>query len=150
MGPDQRHRLRGTTLVAAPLAFVGLVGAAVAVAIALWGAWHPDDLGVAFVATLSGAALVSNVGFVAARGCFVEVGPEAVRDVVAWRTRRVLPRHQVVEARVLAGAWRWFELELADDTFVTLVGAAPVQFPARLLPGASEQDLSDLALLRGR
>jgi len=150
MGPTQRHRLRGTTLVAAPLTFVGLVAAAVAVAVALWGAWHPDDLGPAFVATLAVAVAASIAGFVAARGCYVEVGPTEVRDVVAWRTRRVLPRDQVVEARVLAGAWRWFELELADETFVTLVGASPVQFPARLLPGAREQDLSDLALLRGR
>lgn len=150
MAHRERHRLRGTTLVAAPLTFVGLVAAAVAVAVALWGAWHPDDLGLAFVATLVGALLVAIGGFATARGCFVEVGPTEVRDVVAWRTRCVLPREQVVEARVLAGAWRWFELELAGERFVTLVGASPVQFPARLLPGAAEQDLSDLALLRGR
>lgn len=143
------RRLRGTTLAAAPLFMVGVIGATVAVATTLWAAWHPDDLGVAFAATLGGAAILAVGGFVGARGCFVEVGAEEVRDVVAWRTRWRAPRTSVVEARVLAGPWRWFEVELDDASLVTLVGASPVQFPARLLPGAREQDLADLALLRG-
>ncbi len=51
--------------------------------------------------------------------------------------------------RVRAGAWRWFELELDDGSLVTLVGACPVQFPARLAPDARLRDMADLDLLLG-
>jgi hypothetical protein len=141
--------LRGTTLVAAPLFLLGAMGGALAVATALWGAWHADDRGTPFILVLTGSLIVGAAGFAAARGCFVESSPTGVRDVVAWVTVRRFASENVIEARVRAGAWRWFEVELADGRLVTLLGASPAQFPARLLPGAQEQDLSDLAALRG-
>ena len=100
-------------------------------------------------AVLLAVPLIGVTGFAAARGCFVEPGSDEVRDVVAWITLRRVPRDRVVAARVRDGAWRWFELELDDGTLLTLLGASPVQLPARLLPGAREQDLSDLAALGG-
>lgn len=141
-------RLRGPTLVAAPLMLIGLAGAALAIATALWGVWSAESLGVAFVATLAGALTVAVAAAVAARGCFVEVADDEVRDVVGWRARRRVPLRSVVEARVLAGPWRRFELECDDGVFVVLIGASPVQFPSTLLPGAREKDLADLELLR--
>lgn len=146
----RRPRLRGTRLVAAPLALVGVLSTALAVAAALWGAWHPDELGASFAVVLAAFVALGTAGFVAARGCFVEPRGEELRDVVAWVTVRRVPRARVVEARVRAGAWRWFELELDDGTLVTLLGASPAQLPARLLPGWRESDLADLAVLRGR
>jgi hypothetical protein len=135
--------------VAAPLVLLGLVAAAVAVATGLWGAWHPDDRGAAFIATLLGSALVSSAAFVAARGCFVEAGADELRDVVGWVTVRRYPRATVVGARVRSGAWRWFEIELDDATLVTLLGASPAQGPSRSLPEAMQQDITHLRMLRG-
>ncbi len=149
MEPTPQQRLRGPRLVAAPLTVVGLVGAAFAVATTLWATWHTGELGVASYAVIAVSLAVGVTGFAAARGCFVEPGSDEVRDVVAWITLRRVPRDRVVAARVRDGAWRWFELELDDGTLLTLLGASPVQLPARLLPGAREQDLSDLAALGG-
>ena len=144
---DPRNRLRGPRLVAAPLVLVGVVGTAIAVATVLWSVWHADRLGGAFAAVLAGSLLAGFAGFVGARGCFVEPGPEEIRDVVGWVTLQRIPRARVVQARVRAGAWRWFELELDDGRLLTLLGASPAQLPTRLLPSSVEQDLADLAAL---
>lgn len=144
-----RQRLRGTTLVAAPMFLLGLIGSAAAVAIGLWGAWHPDDLGRQFAVAMIVSGAVAVAGFVAARGCFVELGSDDLRDVVGWVTVRRIPRSSIVEARVRAGGWRWFEVELDDTSLVTLVGASPSQFPSRLLPESRQRDLADLAAMRG-
>lgn len=146
--------MRRATLLAAPLFLVGAMAASAAVALALWGVWHRDELGGVFVALTVGSAALAAVAFLARRGCFVELDPPgapdaALRDVVAWRAVRQVPRTDVVTVRVRAGAWRWFELELDDGSLVTLVGACPVQFPARLASGARERDLADLDLLLG-
>jgi hypothetical protein len=146
---EPSHRLRGTTLLAAPLFLIGLIGASVALATALWGLSNPGGHGAVFAVTLVGGTVLGAAGLGAARGCFVETGAGSVRDVVGWVTVRRLAEDRVVEARVRSGPWRWFELELDDGTLVTLVGAGPVQFPSHLLPGARERDLSDLAALRG-
>lgn len=127
---------------------IGVIGASTLIATTLWGVWHPDDLGAAFVATLVVSGAVGAAGFVAASGCFVELSGEELRDVMWWRTVRRVRRDAIVEARVLAGPWRWFELELDDGRFVTLVGACPVQFPARLSPDAKRRDLATLEVLR--
>lgn len=144
-------RLRRTTLVAAPCFVLGVMACTVALASLLWAVWHPDDLGPAYVAVQVGSLLVGLGAFVAARGCFLDVDEDAdsLRDVVAWVTVRRIPRRSVVSARVRAGAWRWFELELDDGSAVVLAGISPVQFPARLLPDARERDLADLDLLMG-
>lgn len=131
------------------MAALGMVALALAVAVALWGAWHPDDLGAAFVLPLAAALILGVAAVAAARGCFVELGEHELRDVVGWRTIRRIPRPSVVEARVLAGAWRWFEIELADGRLVRLLGAGPAQLPARLMPASKEEDLAALAELRG-
>lgn len=144
-------RLRRPTLVAAPLFVVGLMGCTAALATALWGAWHPDDLDATFVGVEVAAIVVGLGAFVAARGCFVDLDPtrRELRDVIAWRTVRRVDQDRILTARVRAGAWRWFELELDDGTLLVVAGAAPAQFPARLMPGARERDLADLDLLMG-
>jgi hypothetical protein len=148
--PGRRVRLRGTSVVALPLGVVGVMALAVAVATAVWGAWSGRELGVAFWATLVVAAAVGAGALVAIRGCFVEVRGDTVRDVVGWVGVRRVDRARIGTARVRAGAWRVFELELDDGRLVTLLGASPQQFPARLLPDARDRDLADLdAILEG-
>lgn len=144
-------RLRRPTLVAAPLFVLGVMGCTAALATLLWAAWHPDDLGGAFAAVEAVSLVIGLGAFVAARGCFVELDrhPGELRDVVAWVTVRRLHQDRITAARVRAGAWRWFELELDDGSAVVLAGISPVQFPARLLPGARDRDLADLDLLMG-
>jgi|JI9StandDraft_1071089.scaffolds.fasta_scaffold92772_2 hypothetical protein len=144
-------RLRRPTLVAAPLFVIGVMGCTAALAALLWGAWHPDDLDTTFTVVEVVSLVVGLGAFVAARGCFVEVDPErrVLRDVVAWITVRRVEQDRIVTARVRAGAWRWFELELADGTALVVAGASPAQFPSRLLPGSDERDLADLDLLMG-
>ena len=39
------------------------------------------------------SGLIAAGSFAAARGCFVEVDDDTVRDVVGWVTVRRLPRH---------------------------------------------------------
>lgn len=139
----------GASLVAAPLAVLGLLGATVCVATVIWGAW-PDHrrTGVFWVVVL-GSGAVAAAAWVAARGCFVEVDGDRVRDVVAWRTVHSVDRRSVVTARVARGVWRWFVLELDDGRHVTLVGACPQQWPLRLAPAARDADLADLDDLLG-
>lgn len=147
----RRTRLRRPTLVAAPLFLLGVMGCAVALATALWGAWNPDDLDATFV-TVEAISLVVGLGaFAAARGCFVDVDPERgeLRDVIGWVTVRRIAQDRIVAARVRAGAWRWFELELDDGTRLVVAGISPAQLPSRLMPGAAERDMGDLELLSG-
>lgn len=148
---SRRSRLRRPTLVAAPLVVVGVMACTAAVATALWGAWNPDALDTTFVVVLTVSLVVGLGAFVAARGCFVDLDPQrrTLRDVVAWVTVRRIDQDRIVSARVRAGPWRWFELELDDGTRLVVAGAAPAQFPSRLMPGSREQDLADLDLLMG-
>lgn len=142
-------RLRGTTLLAAPIFMVGIIGCSLALATGLWGAWNSAELGPVFWATLVVSASLGLGAFTAGQGCFIEVDDDEVRDVVAWWTVRRLDRRGIVTARVRAGAWRWFEVEMADSSRHLLVGAAPTQFPARLFDGSRARDVADLDLLLG-
>ncbi|RTL06936.1 MAG: hypothetical protein EKK62_12065 [Acidimicrobiia bacterium] len=72
-----------------------------------------------------------------------------MRDVVAWRTVRRVPAETIAAARVRRGVWRLYVLELDDGTTVKLAGASPQQFPAWLLPDATQRDLEDLDVLLG-
>jgi hypothetical protein len=139
-----RTRVRGTTLLRAPIVLVAVVATSVALLTALWGAWEGNQRAGAFWATLAVAAGIGVAGFVAAAGCFVEVTDTEVRDVIAWVTVHRVPRQRIDTALVARGMWRWFVLRLDDGTTVTLVGASPAQFPARLLPDARTGDLADL------
>lgn len=148
--PD-RSRLRRPTLVAAPLLLVGIMAMTAAVAGALWGTWYSEQIGTGFVAGEVALVVAGTAAFAAARGCFVEIDPDRgeLRDVVAWITRFRIPQAEITEARVRAGPWRWFELDLANGDTVVVAGMSPTQFPARLLPGAAERDLADLDALMG-
>jgi hypothetical protein len=139
----------GATLLAAPLWVLGVIGASLALATVLWGVWPGHERTATFWVVVVAATVVSLVAFVAARGCFVEVRDGQVRDVVGWVTVHRVDRRRIVAARVARGAWRWFVLELDDGSRVTLVGASPLQFPARLTPGATDADLADLDDLLG-
>lgn len=142
-------RLRRPTLATTPFLFLGIIGATVLVAVGLWGVWHPDDVDGTFWVVMSIAGALTLLGLVGSVGCFVEVREDRVRDVIGWVTITRVERRAIRTVRVRAGAWRWFELELDDGTLRTLVGASPMQFPARLLPGSAERDLTDLDLLLG-
>ena len=144
-------RVRRPTLVAAPLFVLGVMGCTAALAALLWAAWNPDDLDTTFTVVEVVSLTLGLGAFVAARGCFVDLDPASreLRDVIAWVTVRRIDQERIVTARVRAGVWRWFELELDDGTLVVLAGIAPAQFPARLLPGSRERDLADLDLLMG-
>lgn len=130
---------------------IGVMAATVLLWLCLWAAWGGQALGAAFWVPVVIAAVVAVAAVVASLGCFVVVDPAAatVRDVVAWRTRRVIDQPRIVAARVRAGPWRWFDLELDDGTHVVLLGASPTQFPARLLPESRERDLADIDVLMG-
>ena len=149
MADTSRQRLRGATLVAAPLFLVGAIAATLMVATVLWGVWNDEHLGVSFWSVVGVSAAITLAGFAAARGCFIEVDDTTVRDVVGWVTVRRLPRREIATVRVRTGPWRWFEAELADSSHHALLGAGPAQFPARLLPGAREQDLAALDTIMG-
>lgn len=142
-------RLRGPTLVAAPLFVLGVIGASFALALALWGVWNSSQIGASFWIPFAISAAIGVVGFGGARGCYVEVSDDEVRDTVAWIRLQRLERRRIVTARVRLGPWRWYELEMDDGARRTLMGASPMQFPARLLPDADERDLADLDLLLG-
>jgi hypothetical protein len=127
------------------------MGCTAALAAALWGAWNPDALDGTFFAVEIVSLTLGLGAFVAASGCFVDIDPDrrTVRDVIGWITVRRIDQDRIVTARVRAGAWRWFELELDDGTLLVVAGSSPAQFPSRLLPGAAERDLADLDLLMG-
>lgn len=122
-----------------------------AVAGALWWTWYRDSAGTGLAIAETGFLIIGIAAFVAARGCYVEIDQEKreLRDVVAWITRMRLAQTDITEARVRPGPWRWFELSLADGRTIVVAGASPVQFPARLLPGAAESDAADLEVIMG-
>ena len=101
------------------------MGCTAALAAALWGAWNPDALDGTFFAVEIVSLALGLGAFVAAGGCFVDVDPDrrTVRDVIGWITVRRIDQDRIVAARVRAGAWRWFELELDDGTLLVVAGA---------------------------
>jgi hypothetical protein len=152
---SDRIRLRGTSVLAAPLVILAVIGLSLAVASVIWAAFgeHGAEPGVVLAVAVPG--VIGVAALVAIRGCFVEVravadgSPGEVRDVVAWVTIRRIDQHRVTTARVRRGPWRLYVLGLDDGTLIKLVGASPQQFPARLLPDASRLDVADLDLLLG-
>ena len=148
-GRGRGTRLRGTTIVAAPLAVVGVIALTLAVATAVWGAWEGHERGAAWWATLVVSGAVGAAALAAVRGCFIEVDDRTVRDVVAWVTVHRFERARIATARVRRGAWRVYVVELDDGRLLTLLGASPLQWPTRLLPGALERDQADLDVLMG-
>jgi hypothetical protein len=148
-GRGRGSRLRGTTIVAAPLFVVALIALTLAVATLLWGAWEGHDRGAAWWATLLVSGAVGVGALACVRGCFIEVDDRTVRDVVAWVPVHRFERARIATARVRRGAWRVYVVELDDGKVLTLLGASPLQWPTRLLPGAMERDRDDLDLLMG-
>lgn len=147
-------RLRGTSVLAAPLVLVAVIGLSLAVASLIWAVAGDHGPQPAVVASVLVPGLVGAVALLAIRGCFVELGPgpdgtTRVRDVAMWRTIRTIPQDSIISARVRRGVWRLYVLELDDGTLVKLVGASPQQFPAHLLPDAARQDMGDLEELMG-
>jgi hypothetical protein len=131
------------------MALVGVVGVAVAVVCGLWIASGDHDPGTEPWVML-GAALAAGVaGFATARGCRVVVADGEVRDVVAWRTVHRVPCDRVEAVRVRKGAWRVFEMELADGQRRVVLGTGPVQFPANLLPDARGRDMAAIDAMLG-
>lgn len=143
--------MRRPTLATAPMFILAVMGFTVALATALWGAWNPDSLDATFVTVEVVGLTIGVLAVVASFGCFLEVDhdDEQLRDVIAWITVRRIAQPDIVTARVRAGVWRWFEVELLDGTRLLLVGSSPAQFPARLMPGSAEGDLADLDLIMG-
>lgn len=143
------RRVGGATLVAAPLWVLGVIGGGLAVATVIWGAWPDHRRTGAFWALLAVASLIGVVGFAGASGCYVEVRRGVIRDVVMWVPVHRVECREVRTARVARGAWRWYVLELYDGTTVVLWGASPLQWPARLTPGAEEAATAELRDLLG-
>lgn len=156
-------RLRGTSVLAAPLVLFSVIALSFALASLLWAVGSsqsgPGAVASVVVPTVLGAAALAAI-----RGCFVDVAPSTeapaesaaegvhageVRDVVAWRTLRRVPQRSIVAARVRRGVWRLYVLELDDGSLVKLVGASPQQFPAHLLADAARLDMDDLDTLMG-
>lgn len=143
------ERLRRPTLVQAPLALAALAAATLTIASVLWGL-HPANgrTGLWWATVVVGTTL-TVAGLVAVRGCFLEFRGDEARDVVAWREVHRFNRRDVRTARVVAGVWRLYELEMEDGRRVRLLGISPHQWPARLLPEARQRDLADLEALMG-
>lgn len=142
-------KLRRPTLVAAPLFVVGLIGAALAIALGIWATWHLDELGSPFWIPFGIAVAIGVGAFAAVQGCFVQIRSDEVVDVVAWFRLQRIPRTRIESIRVRAGIWRFYELTMDDGSMRVLLGATPAQFPARLLPDARERDMADIELLLG-
>lgn len=149
-GSRSTVRLRGTSIAAAPLALLGVIGSALAVATVAWASWGGRELSAVFWITLVFSGATGIGALVAARGCFVEIDETDVRDVVGWVTVRRIDRAGIRTVRVRAGMWRVFVLEFDDGRVLTLLGASPMQFPARLLPDAMSRDLADLDAILGK
>lgn len=149
MGSSGTIRLRRPTLVAAPMLVVALMGASMTVWLALWAADNSDSLGATFWVPLAVSAVIAVGSFVLAKGCFVEIGPEVVRDVTFWIHVTTLDRPSITTIRVRTGLWRVFEVTMADGGSRILLGASPHQFPARLLASAQAQDLADMDTILG-
>ena len=147
---SDRIRLRGTSVLAAPLLLVAVIGLSLAIASAIWAVHGEHGAPVGVIVAVAVPALLGAAALVAIRGCFVEIDPGSeVRDVVAWRTVRRVDQARIATARVRSGPWRLYVLELDDGTVVKLAGASPQQFPARLLPDATRLDVEDLDALLG-
>ncbi|HTN99422.1 MAG TPA: hypothetical protein VL068_02005 [Microthrixaceae bacterium] len=149
MSKVSSSRLRRPTLVSAPLFVIGLMGTSFAVALTLWAVWNSGELGSSFWVPFVVSLLVGLGGFGAGRGCFVDVGPDEVVDVIAWVRFQKISRPEIESIRVRSGFWRFFELTMDDGRQRVLLGATPAQFPSRLLPSAREQDLSDIDMILG-
>ena len=152
---SDRIRLRGTSVLAAPLLVLAVIGLSLAVASTIWAASNDDGAGAAAIAAILVPGLVGVAALAAIRGCSVVIDRGSgeddgeVRDVVAWVTIRRVPQARIATARVRSGPWRLYVLELDDGEVVKLVGASPQQFPARLLPDATRLDIEDLDALLG-
>lgn len=146
---QSRQRLRGTTLLSAPLFVLGLMGSSFALALVLWAVWNQGQLGPSFWVPLLLSAALGLGGFVAAGGCFLLISDTEVCDVVGWIRVQRIKRSEIQTARVRPGPWRWFELELKDGSVRIMLGAAPTQYPSRLLAGAEDQDIANLELILG-
>lgn len=162
-------RLRGTSVLAAPLVIVAIMALTVSVASLVWVAFRCDGATPAEVAWIVLPASVGFAALAAIRGCFVEISPNPasgdaeggeradgegsadgiVRDVVGWITVRRLPRGSIETARVRRGVWRLYVIETVTGDVIKLVGSSPLQFPSTLLSDAREHDLADLDLLLG-
>jgi hypothetical protein len=146
---DSRGRLRRPTIVQAPILLVTLIAACVTAASVLWSFYEGNQRTASWWAVvLIGGATVA-AGPAAIRGCFIEVRGDRVRDVVAWITVHRFDRDEVASARVARGVWRLYVVELEDGSRLSLLGASPQQWPARLVPGSRDQDLGDLDILMG-
>lgn len=141
--------LRGSSLVRAPFTLVGIIGAALTVASAIWIAARDGPASTAAWATLAVTALVGAAGFIAAHGCRVVIGGGEVRDQVAWTTRHRVRQSEIAEIRVRLGAWRAFEMEMVDGSCRVVLGAGPVQFPANRAPDAEQRDMGAIDAMLG-
>jgi len=144
-----KQRVRGATLLSAPLFVLGLIGCSFALALGLWAVWNAGQLTGNFWWPLVISGGIGLGAFVACSGCFLSISNTEVCDVVGWITVQRIDRSQIQTARVRLGPWRWFELQMLDGSVRTLLGASPTQFPSRLLSGADEQDMADLGMILG-
>lgn len=149
MDSPRTLRLRRPTLVAAPMLVVALMGASMTVWLALWAADNPDSLGAAFWTPLVISVAVAVGSFVLAKGCYIEIGPEVVRDVTFWIRVTTIDRGSISTVRVRSGVWRVFEVTTIDGGSRILLGASPHQFPSRLLASSKADDLADMDAILG-
>jgi len=141
--------LRGPSPWALPCWFVAVVCWVLAVLAVMWSADartvdRPVGLVVAVVMAAAGAGALAL-----RRGTRVVVDGGRVVDQVLYRTVSTTSQSEVLAAHVAAGPWRWFVLELADGATRTLVGAGPLQVPARWFDREGTSDLADLDVLMG-
>ena len=141
--------LQGPSPWALPCWLVAVVLWVLGVLALMWSAGatrtdRPVGYVVAVVAGLVGAGALAL-----RRGTRVVVSDGTVTDQVVFRRVSVTPQSQVRAAHVAAGPWRWYVLELEDGTTRTLVGAGPLQVPARWFDREGTSDLADLGVLMG-
>ena len=144
-----RTVLRGPSPWALPCWLVAVVVWVLGVLALMWAAGatrtdRPVGYVVAAVAGVAGAGALAL-----RRGTRVVVADGNVTDQVVSRRVSVTPQAQVRAAHVAAGPWRWYVLELEDGTTRTLVGAGPLQVPARWFDREGTADLADLGVLMG-
>lgn len=148
-GPEAACRIRGPSLVQAPLLVVALMTGGATIAAVAWGFYAGNERSGVWWATVIGGAVLSVGVLAAARGCFIDIRDGEVRDVVAWFTVRRFRRSEVTTARVIRGPWRLYSVDLEDGRRFNLLGASPQQWPTRLLPGAVGRDRADLGAIMG-
>ncbi len=141
--------LRGPSPWALPCWLVGVVCGVLAVLAAMWSAdARADDRPVGIVLVV--VMVLAGAGALALRrGTRVVVDGGTVTDQVLYRTVSTTPQSEVLAAHVAGGAWRWFVLELEDGSVRTLLGAGPLQVPARWFDPEGRSDLADLDVLMG-